>query len=254
MMKDKIKLCFIFLFSKIFSNISYKKSKKKFIEYNNNEYLSLVSAKDIKDKKIFFERDGVFFDQPQFQPLVHLPFFLDNQKQFKILDIGGGLGTNFYNNLMYIKPFGEIEWCIVEKKEIVEFGKKNISSIVFFNDLNDALEYRKYDLVIFGSSLQYLKNYSEILDKLTGLKIKNILILRTPFASFGKHQEVIQFNKSSKISYSSFIFSFIQMTNYFKLKNYIFYDHNSGIDPNNLFYNFKRIIFKNILFRVDDAK
>lgn len=58
MMKDIIKLCFIFLFNKIFSNISCKKSKKKFID---NNYLNLVSAKEIKNKKFFFEK-YIFYD------------------------------------------------------------------------------------------------------------------------------------------------------------------------------------------------
>ena len=58
--------------------------------------------------------------------------------------------------------------------------KININNLFFFDDIKDVLK-KKVDLVIFSSVLQYLEYPYDLLNKIANKKIKNVIILRTPF-------------------------------------------------------------------------
>lgn len=98
------------------------------------------------------------------QRLNFLPNFLPalNLESLKILDIGGGFGETY----LHVKRSTKctIRYDIIELDKTVEAGAAIFSHD---HDLNfytlEKYSTNKYDLVYFGSSLQYFENWREII-------------------------------------------------------------------------------------------
>ena len=98
------------------------------------------------------------------QRLNFLPNFLPalNLESLKILDIGGGFGETYLHLKRSIRC--TIRYDIIELEKTVEAGAAIFSHV---DDLNfytlEKYSTNKYDLVYFGSSLQYFENWKEII-------------------------------------------------------------------------------------------
>ena len=83
-------------------------------------------------------------------------------KVIKVLDVGGGLGA-CYLNFKRACPQTGIHYTIVDLPETVEQGKDLFSAysdIEFIKEFPP--EHSDFDVVLFGSSLQYFQNYQDI--------------------------------------------------------------------------------------------
>lgn len=205
---------FIFkLFNKIyFSNQkkSWELARNSSSTYQNIQIFKKVinCYEKIKNKNYeFYERDGLIFNvKPDELDLIQ--FLKKNIAQKKetiqVLDYGGSLGSRFFSNYNFIQN-NNIHWNIVEQKEFVDYGQKNLqkSNLFFFNNLNDCLKLKKIDCVIFSGSLQYLKDYLEILNELKQNNIRFIFIDYLPLSKYKEHKIFVQ-NIPKKIVYSSY--------------------------------------------------
>lgn len=109
-----------------------------------------------------------------------------NGGPMKILDIGGGFGLS-YLNLIQSRKFsqrGQIEYVIYDLPSIASFALKEFDgfkNLWFISDL--PAEGNHFDLVIFGSSLQYFEDYSSILDQVINYSPKRVMIADTLMSS-----------------------------------------------------------------------
>jgi putative methyltransferase (TIGR04325 family) len=114
------------------------------------------------------------------QRLNFLPNFLAalNLDTCKILDIGGGFGET-YLHIKKSVPI-EIEYDIIELEKTVQVGRelyKNHRNLNFYT--LDSYSSTKYDLVYFGSSLQYFEDWQATIRNALVSKPKYILISDT---------------------------------------------------------------------------
>ena len=96
------------------------------------------------------------------------------KKSIKILDIGGGWGVGYANILESFskKKILNLEYYNYDLENVCNVGeiyfKKKLPSIYkklkYIKDLNE-IESNKFDIIFFGSSLQYFKNPIKILKK-----------------------------------------------------------------------------------------
>jgi len=96
----------------------------------------------------------------------------------KILDVGGGLGENFLALKKIYKT--NINATILENRTLVDLIKKNkINHCNFISDIDRILkEKKRFDIIIFSASLEYIENPYRILKKLSNLTKKIIIIGR----------------------------------------------------------------------------
>lgn len=102
------------------------------------------------------------------------------QASLNILDVGGGLGTTFID-LKFCLPTKTIEVTVVELSSIVESGRKlfqEYPGIEFVSAIPKGKE-RRFDVVYFGSSLQYFENYLSVLADSASLAPEFIIIADT---------------------------------------------------------------------------
>jgi putative methyltransferase (TIGR04325 family) len=96
----------------------------------------------------------------------------------KVLDFGGGVG-NHLHICKSLLPWIQFDYSIVELKENLEICEILNPDIRRYGNLSDI---QGIDFVHFGSSLQYVQSWSDILEQAISKKPKSILMTRTPLS------------------------------------------------------------------------
>ena len=188
------------------------------------------------------------------QRLNFLPNFLAslNLDKLKALDIGGGFGRTYWN-LKRSVPV-EIQWDIIELDKTVRVGMEifqDVKELSFFT-LNSYLP-SNYDLVYFGSSLQYFEDWQEIIELALNTHPKYILISDTTMgdietfvcAQVNDSRTIIPrwvFNiKDLDILFSTFGYiRVLRTTNYYPFHNFYNYEGEyRNIEHSNLVFERK---------------
>ena len=146
----------------------------------------------------------------------------EKNKEIKILDYGGSMGSLYFQYRSKIK--NNFIWSIIEQKKYVDEGLKNFKEdkLNFFYNIKDYKNLHNVDIVLISSSLQYIENYQEIILKLIDLKPTYILFLRTPYSKKKNDEIYIQkpLKHIYKSTYPSWIFSYDNFLNIMQ-KNYL---------------------------------
>lgn len=247
----------LFLKSKIFDNLNiflvrklFKIFKFFFVETELKtlpkiNYPLIVIDKDLEHSKNFKVKDS----RPYIS-YVHLPDLLevvsDNKQKTIFVDYGAGnLGLFYYLN----RKFKNIEYFFKDQLIIEEKVKKIIENDKIKNlYLGDNIGTQEIDLLYFGSSLQYIDNYKNIL-KTFFKKSKYILISQTPFFDNENYGETIiikQLNMHPDINYLN-LFNFNFFLDFMKKNDYQLIERNVNRVTKFLnFKNFDKNKFKDI--------
>jgi putative methyltransferase (TIGR04325 family) len=151
-----------------------------------------------------------------------LPILISLENKIKnILEIGGGCNPIY----SYIKKTTKIniKTTVIEKKSFVDkFSNKIPSkikkSIRYLHNINLIKHKSHYDVIYFGSSLQYFADEKIIL-KILKFSPKYIIVSRTFFSQRKKNFFVLQ-NNIEKNLFPYKITSFINFTNLLKRNNF----------------------------------
>ena len=114
------------------------------------------------------------------QRLNFLPNFIStlNLDRLKILDVGGGFGETYLN--LRRRVLIDVQYDIIELEKTVEAGKeifRNCNNLNFYT--SNSYSPSNYDLVYFGSSLQYFEDWKAIIELAFVSHPKYILISDT---------------------------------------------------------------------------
>lgn len=221
---------FIYFAGRIFNRVVFWKgpfnswkeadiySQKIFGNYSNNSILKkVIKATNLANKKKgSYERDGHVINSLEYRfhiiSIIFHHYYNNNKKSYNVLDVGGSLGTTFYQNKKFLLSLKKLSWSVLEQKNFVEYANLNLKEpkLNFFSNINKVL-LKKYDLIILSGTLQYLENYKEIFEKLIKLKSKYIILDRTlESANNEKTKIFVQINPKKLIesSYPVRIFNY----------------------------------------------
>ncbi len=166
---------------------SWEAALKNSSGYDSSLILEKVKNATLKVKygEALYERDSVLFHVENYNwPLLAILLKIagENKGRLNVIDFGGSLGSTYYQNRKMLSSI-EYQWCIVEQKHFVDFGKSELEkdNLHFYYDINSCLRERKPDIIILSSVLPYLKEPYNIIKAIKDTKVKNILIDRTPF-------------------------------------------------------------------------
>ncbi len=175
---------FYMLYSKKENQICFRGDYKSWLEaisdchgYQDQAILdTAVSAiNKVLDGEALWERDGCLFYEQKFVYQICTTILrcaIQNKNQgVRILDIGGALGSTYFQNRKLLCDVNYLEYIVAEQKGVAEYGHKNLEDNIlkFINSENSFENLGEIDIVLMSGSLQYIYPYEDII-----LKIKNV--------------------------------------------------------------------------------
>jgi putative methyltransferase (TIGR04325 family) len=120
---------------------------------------------------------NIVSDENAYLPLI-ASIISSDRNPVNILDFGGGMGISFIHLLSCAPNADAIHYYIVENSAVVALGRQLFpnSKIHFLTELPS--QQIKFNLVYLSSSLQYIENYSALIDKLCQYQPEYILFVK----------------------------------------------------------------------------
>jgi len=204
-------------------------AKKASVGYDSDKIIEKVkdSALKVKRGEAAYERDSVAYEKIEYSWHLLAPLLWigsQNNNRLNVLDFGGALGTTYFQNKSYLSHLNDLKWNIVEQEKFVKIGKESLedSELRFYNSIDESLSENNSDVIILSSSLQYIEEPYQILQKIIKEKPKYILFDKTPFHDGGN--DLITVQKVPKhiydASYPAWILSKSKFLSFFKKNNY----------------------------------
>jgi putative methyltransferase (TIGR04325 family) len=211
---------------------TWEDAKKRCTGYDSELIISKVRSSliSVKNGEAAYERDSVLFQKIQYSYAVlsgMMWIAAQNGGKLNVLDFGGSLGSTYYQNKIFLDSLAEVNWCIVEQPGFVNIGLKEFANdnLHFSNSIEECLNSFGIDVVLFSSVLQYLEEPYKMLASIKSLRIKNIIIDRTPFVS-GMDRITIQ-RVNPSIYYASYPCWFFNKE---KFENYLMPEYKLILD------------------------
>lgn len=154
--------------------------------YEDENIINTVSSaiKKVLDGEAVWERDGYLFYEQKFVYRICaaiLKCALQNKNQgVCVLDIGGSLGSTYFQNRNYLDVVKDLKYIIAEQDHFADYGHNNLENGVlkFIRSADSWEDYGKFDIVLMSASLQYISNYKEIIHEIMRMKPRYIIIDR----------------------------------------------------------------------------
>ncbi len=181
--------------------------------YTNQEYLENESRKVDQVITVFDSNfEGTYRDRD-----LLLMAAIFTTKKLRILDIGAGFGLTYLYLLSNLET--EIEYTALELKETVEILNEKYANYSNFKAVSDFQELdQDYEVVYFGSSLQYFEDYRETLNSVSKLHPSFILILDTPTGNV-KSFVTAQVNMEGRVI-PRWVFSLLELQAHLETQGY----------------------------------
>lgn len=98
----------------------------------------------------------------------------------RVLDIGGSLGSTYFQNRNYLAEVKNLEYVIAEQEHYANYGRANLENDVlkFIGSRENYEDFGEFDIVLLSGSLQYIFEYEEIIAKVEKVKPHYIIIDR----------------------------------------------------------------------------
>jgi putative methyltransferase (TIGR04325 family) len=161
-------------------NLLLKISPKNRNQFETNSYADFKVARELHTKYSRYIESIEAGKIREVSLRNALPILL-LERDSKIVDVGGELGSNFYiaNKL---KQSNIEKYGVVETSHFVNLAKSvENQTLRFFTSLSDALTWvQTPDLIIFGSTLQYLGSASKTVEDSILATPKYIYVSKTP--------------------------------------------------------------------------
>ena len=157
---------------------------------------TLASARLVRDGKAAFERDSFVFEAPDYNwPLLSALMHVAAVKhgRLRVVDIGGALGSTYFQNKPFLRWLDGVEWRVVEQKGYVEIGRREFenSQLSFYDSLEESLT-KEPDAILLSSVLQYLEKPYEYLGQVVSHGAPYLIIDRTGFTLDDKDRLTVQ--------------------------------------------------------------
>ncbi len=241
---------------KIFKIFFVETDLKSLPDNNHPTHININQISILKNKNDQFYRPF----STCFYLLELLALYGSIKKEIKILDFGANNIDNYIYLNRYLKNCKYYYHDLPSYNEIVEdvVKKNQLKGIQVIKELSKLDE--EFDFVFFGSSIHYVKNYKEIIQKISKIQSKYLIFSHTPFYKSDKNDRDIvmkQVNIHPIINYA-YLIEYDNFIKFMKESNYELISQNKNNLIKNLnFKNFKDFSFLNFLdlfFKKKDLK
>lgn len=155
------------------------------------------SARVARAHPEYLERDGVLVRAPQWNfPLLAcmLRVAADCTGSLSVLDVGGSLGSVYFQCRPFLEGLSHLSWSVVEQRHFATRGRCEFEDGVlrFFDDVPSALAQRRPNLGLLSSVLSYLPDPYGMIAELADAEVPWLIVDRTPILSGDTDRIVVQ--------------------------------------------------------------
>lgn len=158
---------------------------------------TINAVRKVRDGDAAYERDSVLFDEIQYAwPVLSALMWVAARDagRLDVLDIGGSLGSSYFQNRRFLSAIRSVRWNVVEQPGHVDAGRANFGGgpLHFYHTVEACLAEARPNVVLLSSVLQYLERPHELLEKINSLPINHLIIDRTSFWDRGADRLTVQ--------------------------------------------------------------
>jgi putative methyltransferase (TIGR04325 family) len=137
-----------------------------------------------------YERDSVLFDKIEHSyPLIVglLRAAMRNGGTLNVVDIGGALGSTFFQCRELLMGVASLRWNVVEQPAFVDCGSENFQNeqLRFFRDLKSCLAAEPVRVVLLSGVLPYVEDPHAMLNEVAQTGLPHVILDRTPLSEAG---------------------------------------------------------------------
>jgi putative methyltransferase (TIGR04325 family) len=144
------------------------------------------------------ERDTFLYDEFQYSLplLLGLNFMQKKVGEIKLLDFGGSFASSYFRNLDIVQEF-DLSWTVIEQTSVVQKACRmttGFDNLLFLEEreLESLVTNQDYNIILFGSCLQFLENPKKLVSKLFHDALKTVVIEQTPVIQNGNTRLTVQ--------------------------------------------------------------
>lgn len=160
---------------------------------------TLALSLKMRDGEIAFQQDTLVHERVTYSPtiLAFLARASATGTPLDIIDFGGSLGTNYYQNRAIIAPAearGSLKWRVVELPKTVALGRKHFANetLRFYDDWQSAADEAHDPKMLFTGSFQCVPDPLTLLDEVAGRHIPLIAFDRLLVSPAAAHEVYVQ--------------------------------------------------------------
>ncbi|MEY5027344.1 MAG: hypothetical protein RLZZ244_2872 [Verrucomicrobiota bacterium] len=152
---------------------------------------------EVRDGRASGERDSLVLHTPEYS-LPLLAALSDAARRqgnrLRVLDVGGSLGTSYYQNRAWLEGVHPLHWGVVEQPHFVEEGRRNFAdgTLSFYGSIAEATAAFQPDFVLFSSVLQYVEHPWRVLEEALAARPRFVMIDRAPMMESGPERITVQ--------------------------------------------------------------
>lgn len=192
---------FYLLYDRMISSVRYmgnydswENASKECKGYSDVAIIDKVSSsiKKILEGSAVWERDGYLFYEPKYSYQICAAILRcavqNNNQGVRVLDLGGALGSTYFQNRKYLNDIRNLEYVVAEQNNFTDYGHKNLENgeLYFINSMEDFSSYDRFDIVLMSASLQYISNYKEVIFNIRNGKPRYIILDRVLVGDKGR--------------------------------------------------------------------
>lgn len=134
-----------------------------------------------------WERDSCLFYEEKYAYKLCAAFlrcavhnFKSKRQGVRVLDIGGSLGSAWFQNRKYLMDIEGLEYIVAEQDHFAEYGHDNLENgtLKFIKSTDRWEEQERFDIILMSASLQYISFYQEIISRINRARPRYVILDR----------------------------------------------------------------------------
>lgn len=154
--------------------------------YDDQAIISKVieSIEKVRCGEAAWERDSCLFYEDKYTYRICAAILrcaIQNKgRRVSVLDIGGSLGSTWFQNRKYLSDLSGLEYVVAEQDHFAAYGHDNLEdgTLKFIRSTEAWENMQKFDIVLMSASLQYIQQWEEILTRIRKANPRYVILDR----------------------------------------------------------------------------
>lgn len=165
---------------------SWEEAAAKCAGYDDSTIINQVidSIEKVRRGEAAWERDGYLFYEDKYVHKICAAILRcavqNSDQRVRVLDIGGSLGSTWFQNRKYLSDLDRLEYVIAEQDHYTEYGHKHLedNTLKFIKSTDEWENMERFDIILMSASLQYIPQWKEIIARIRAAKPRYVILDR----------------------------------------------------------------------------